>query len=84
MADNLYEKFGSREIVDLMLERIDTVKETYESRRNFSASSILKGALTRTMVYPLDETGAGAEKVLKLTYLRTQIFLLILTMIVMI
>jgi len=35
MADNLYEKFGSREIVDLMLERIDTVKETYESRRNF-------------------------------------------------
>ena len=62
MADNLYEKFGSREIVDLMLERIDTVKETYESRRNFSASSILKGALTRTMVYPLDETGAGAEE----------------------
>ena len=58
----IYEKFGSREVMDLCLSRIDTVKETYESRRQFSASSILKGALTRAKVYPLDETGAGAEE----------------------
>ena len=60
MATNLFEKYGIKEVADVTLYRIDRKEETYESQRKISISSILKGALTKQMVYPLDEDGQGS------------------------
>lgn len=59
MAQNLFEKYGIKEVADVTLYRIDRKEETYESQRKISISSILKGALTKSMVYPLDADGKG-------------------------
>lgn len=59
MAQNLFEKYGIKEVADVTLYRIERKDETYESQRKISISSILKGALTKEMVYPLDEDGKG-------------------------
>lgn len=59
MAENLFEKYGIKEVADVTLYRIERKNETYESQRKISISSILKGALTKEMVYPLDEDGKG-------------------------
>lgn len=59
MAENLFEKYGIKEVADVTLYRIERKDETYESQRKISISSILKGALTREIVYPLDEDGKG-------------------------
>lgn len=60
MAQNLFEKYGIKEVADVTLFRIERKDETYESQRKISISSILKGALTKQMVYPLDEDGKGS------------------------
>lgn len=59
MAENLFEKYGIKEVADVTLYRIERKDETYESQRKISISSILKGALSREIVYPLDEDGKG-------------------------
>jgi hypothetical protein len=59
MAENLFEKYGIKEVADVTLYRIERKDETYESQRKISVSSILKGALAREIVYPLDEDGKG-------------------------
>ena len=59
MAQNLFEKYGIKEVADVTLYQIDRKEETYESQRKISISSILKGALTKTTVYPLDAEGKG-------------------------
>lgn len=59
MAQNLFEKYGIKEVADVTLYRIERKEETYESQRKISISSILKGALTKDIVYPLDEDGKG-------------------------
>lgn len=59
MAQNLFEKYGIKEVADVTLYRIERKDETYESQRKISISSILKGALTKEFVYPLDEDGKG-------------------------
>lgn len=59
MTDNLFEKYGIKEVADVTLYRIERKEETYESQRKISVSSILKGALSKEMVYPLDEDGKG-------------------------
>lgn len=59
MAQNLFEKYGIKEVADVTLYRIERKEETYESQRKISISSILKGALTKDMVYPLDADGKG-------------------------
>lgn len=59
MAQNLFEKYGIKEVADVTLYRIERKDETYESQRKISISSILKGALTKQLVYPLDEDGKG-------------------------
>lgn len=59
MADNLFKKYGIKDVADVTLYRIDRKDETYESQRKISISSILKGALTKQMVYPLDLDGKG-------------------------
>lgn len=53
-------KYGIKEVADVTLYRIDRKDETYESQRKISISSILKGALTKEMVFPLDEDGKGS------------------------
>lgn len=60
MAQNLFEKYGIKEVADVTLYRIERKDETYESQRKISISSILKGALVKDTVYPLDEDGKGA------------------------
>ena len=59
MAQNLFEKYGIKEVADVTLYRIERKDETYESQRKISISSILKGALAKETVYPLDEDGKG-------------------------
>ena len=59
MAENLFEKYGIKEVADVTLYRIERKDETYESQRKISISSILKGALTKETVYPIDEDGKG-------------------------
>ena len=62
MAQNLFEKYGIKEVADVTLYRIERKDETYESQRKISISSILKGALAKDMVYPLDEDGKGVAE----------------------
>lgn len=62
MATNLFEKYGIKEVADVTLYRIERKDETYESQRKISISSILKGALSKQMVYPLDEDGKGESE----------------------
>lgn len=62
MAQNLFEKYGIKEVADVTLYRIERKEETYESQRKISISSILKGALAKDMVYPLDEEGKGSAE----------------------
>ena len=59
MATNLFEKYGIKEVADVTLFRIEKKDETYESQRKISISSILKSALSKKMVYPLDQDGKG-------------------------
>lgn len=62
MAQNLFEKYGIKEVADVTLYRIERKDETYESQRKIPISSILKGALTKETVYPLDEDGKGSSE----------------------
>ena len=62
MATNLFEKYGIKEVADVTLYRIERKDETYESQRKISISSILKGALSKQMVYPLDADGKGESE----------------------
>ena len=57
---NLFEKYGIKEVADVTFYRIERKNEVYESQREISVSSILKGAITTQMVYPMDE-GKGAD-----------------------
>ena len=56
---NLFEKYGIKEVADVTLYRIEKKEETYESQRQISAASVLRGALELRDVYPLTETGIG-------------------------
>lgn len=58
---NLFEKYGIKEVADVTFYRIEKKEETYESQRKITASSILKGALELRDVYPLNDEGVGSE-----------------------
>ena len=59
MAENLFEKYGIKDIAEVTLYRIERKDETFESQRKITISSILKSALTKQTVYPLDAEGKG-------------------------
>lgn len=59
---NLFEKYGIREVADVTFYRIEKKDEVYESQREISAATILKGALELQMVYPVDENGMGKDE----------------------
>lgn len=61
MAENLFEKYGIKEVADVTLSRIDREDVTYESHSKISISSVLKDALVKQVVYPIDENGNGEQ-----------------------
>ena len=60
-SQNLFEKYGIKEVADVTLYRIEKKEETYESQRKITASSVLKGALELRDVYPINDNGVGGE-----------------------
>ena len=59
---NLFEKYGIKEVADVTFYRIEKKEETYEAQREITIASILKGALELRTVYPINErTGIGAD-----------------------
>ena len=60
MAQNLFEKYGIKEVADVTLFRIERKEETFESQRKIKIASILKSALKKATVYPL-VNGRGGE-----------------------
>lgn len=59
--NNLFEKYGIKEVADVTFYRIEKKEETYESQRRITMASVLKGALELRTVYPM-ENGVGAEE----------------------
>ena len=60
-SQNLFEKYGIRDVADVTLYRIEKKEETFESQRKIAASAILKGALEFRTVYPMIN-GVGDEE----------------------
>lgn len=60
-TQNLFEKYGIKEVADVTFYRIEKKEETYEAQREIKVSSILKGAIELQDVYPLTENGIGDE-----------------------
>lgn len=60
MAQNLFEKYGIKDVADVTIYRIEKKEETYESQRKISVPSILKGAVELRTVYPF-KNGKGDE-----------------------
>ena len=59
-TQNLFEKYGIKEVADVTFYRIEKKEETFESQRTITAASILKGALELRTVYPLNN-GIGED-----------------------
>lgn len=52
-TQNLFEKYGIKEVADVTIYRIEKKEETYEAQRTISVASILKGAVELRTVYPI-------------------------------
>ena len=61
-TQNLFEKYGIKEVADVTFYRIERKTETYESQREISVASILKGAIETKTVYPMDNDGLGMDE----------------------
>lgn len=61
-TQNLFEKYGIKEVADVTFYRIERKNETYESQREITVASILKGAIETKTVYPLNAMGVGDEE----------------------
>lgn len=60
-TQNLFEKYGIKEVADVTFYRIEKKEETYESQREFSVASVLKGAVELRTVYPMID-GVGSDE----------------------
>ena len=60
-TQNLFEQYGIKEVADVTFYRIEKKEETFESQREISVASILKGGIELRTVYPL-VAGLGAEE----------------------
>lgn len=60
-TQNLFEKYGIKEVADVTFYRIEKKEETYESIREFNVASILKGAVELRTVYPM-VNGVGGDE----------------------
>ena len=61
IQQNLFDKYGIKEVADVTFYRIEKKEETYEAHREITVASILKGAIELQDVYPLNEQGVGSE-----------------------
>ena len=57
---NIFDKYGIKEVMDVTFSRIEKKEETFESQRTISTGSVLKGALELRTVYPM-VNGVGDE-----------------------
>lgn len=62
MAENLFEKYGIKEVADVTFYRIERKNETYESQRTILASTIIKGVVELKTVYPIGEDGVSSDE----------------------
>ena len=53
-TQNVFEKYGIKDVANVTIYRIDKAEETYESQRTITAKSILKGAVELKTVYPFE------------------------------
>lgn len=60
-TQNLFEKYGIKEVADVTFYRIEKKEETYESQREFNVGSVLKGAVELRTVYPMVD-GVGSDE----------------------
>lgn len=60
-TQNLFEKYGIKEVADVTFYRIERKNETYESQREITVASILKGAVEKKTVYPMVDGVSGEE-----------------------
>jgi hypothetical protein len=51
-TQNLFEKYGIKEVADVTFYRIEKKEETYEAQRTISIASVLRGAVEVRTVYP--------------------------------
>ena len=58
---NIFEKHGIKEVCDVLFEKIDKVEEKYDSQRTLFLSTVLKGSLKKTKVYPMSG-GVGSSE----------------------
>lgn len=60
-SQNLFEKYGIKEVADVTFYRMEKKTETYEAQREITVASILKGALELKTVYPINSSGMGED-----------------------
>jgi hypothetical protein len=58
---NLFEKYGIKEVADVTFYRIEKKTKTYEAQRTFSIATVIKGSIEERTVYPL-ENGVGTDE----------------------
>lgn len=58
---NLFEKYGIKEVADVTFYRIEKKTKTYEAQRTFSIATVIKGSVEERTVYPL-ENGVGTDE----------------------
>lgn len=59
---NLFEKYGIKEVADVTFYRIEKKNQNYEVQRKIPISSVLKGIMSTQMVYPMSDEGIGEEE----------------------
>lgn len=57
----LFEKYGIKEVADVTFYRIEKKTETYESQREISMASIIKGSVALKTVFPM-VNGVGSDE----------------------
>lgn len=57
---NIFEKYGIKDVATVTFYRIEKKEETFESVREFNVASVLKGAVELRTVYPMVD-GVGGE-----------------------
>ena len=60
-SQNLFEKYGIKDVCDVTFYKIEQKEEAYESQRKITDGSILRSCLELKNVYPLDDNGVGTE-----------------------
>lgn len=60
-SQNLFEKYGIKDVCDVTFYKIEQKEEAYESQRKITVGSILRSCLELRTVYPLTDKGVGAE-----------------------